>query len=85
VEEPVVGAPWHQWERGGSAHGVGGMPGKRRRELQLGLEEGGARGSVAGGGGGGARHVGRSTGWAEGHWARRMNRLVGRLGRLGRN
>jgi hypothetical protein len=52
VEEPVVGAPWHQWERGGSAHGVGGMPGKRRRELQLGLEKGGARGSVAGGGGG---------------------------------
>jgi hypothetical protein len=51
VEEPVVGAPWHQWERGGSAHGVGGTPGKRRRELQLGLEKGGARGSVAEGGG----------------------------------
>jgi hypothetical protein len=48
-EEPVVGAPWCQWERGGGSHGTGGTLGRRRRERRLWLAEGEGKGCVAGG------------------------------------
>jgi hypothetical protein len=40
----VVGAPWRRWERGGGAHGAGGVPGRRWRDRWLELEKGGGKG-----------------------------------------